>query len=44
MLFDLAADLSEQRNLAQMHPDIVERLRQRMHELDCEIASNARPP
>lgn len=44
MLFDLTTDVGEQENLAEMYPDIVERLRQRMVELDAEIESNARSP
>lgn len=44
MLFDLAADLGEQQNLAEQHPHVVSRLQQRMHELDAEIASGVRPP
>ena len=43
MLFDLAADVGEQRNLAKEHPEIVEKLRKRMIELDSEIEAGARP-
>ena len=43
-LFNLAKDLGEQSNLADQHPEIVERLRIRMLEVDAEIAENARTP
>lgn len=42
LLFDLAKDLGERDNLAAAHPEIVNRLRTRMEELDAEIAQNAR--
>ncbi len=42
LLFDLKTDLAEQTNLADVHPDTVGRLRERMAELDREIAANAR--
>lgn len=42
-LFDLEADLGEKVNLADGHPGIVARLRERMLELDREITANARP-
>ena len=44
LLFDLKADLSEQRNLASANPDIVKKLQARMTELDAEIEANARAP
>ncbi len=44
LLFNLAEDLGEQRNLADEHPEIVERLKRRMDELDGEITANARAP
>lgn len=44
LLFDLKADLGEKNNLASTHPDIVQKLRLRMEELDAEIAKNARAP
>jgi arylsulfatase A len=43
MLFNLAADLGEKRNLAAEKPELVERLRQRMLELDAAVESGARP-
>lgn len=42
LLFDLAKDLGERDNLATTHPEIVNRLRTRMEELDAEITQNAR--
>ncbi len=44
LLFDLKKDLGEQINLAAEHPEIVNRLRARMEELDAEITQNAREP
>ena len=44
MLFNLDIDLGETTNLAEEHPDIVERLTARMTKLDAEIAKNARAP
>lgn len=44
MLFNLKSDLSETKNVAEEHPKIVERLKQRMTELDAEITKNARSP
>ena len=44
MLFDLSKDLGEQTNLAEEQPEVVERLRARMEELDQEITDNAREP
>lgn len=44
MLFDLSKDLGEQNNLANEHPEIVDRLQQRMKQLDDEITMNARLP
>jgi arylsulfatase A len=43
LLFDLEADLGEQRDLAAAHPEIVERLRLRMEALDRDLAAKARP-
>lgn len=44
LLFDLSQDLGEQTNLAEKHPEIVDRLKMRMQELDAEITANARSP
>lgn len=44
MLFNLKSDLSETKNVAEEHPKIVQRLKQRMTELDAEITMNARSP
>ncbi|MEM7143653.1 MAG: sulfatase [Verrucomicrobiota bacterium] len=44
MLFDLSADMGETENLAEGNPEVVERLRARMVELDAEIEANAREP
>ena len=44
MLFDLSKDIGEQTNLADANPDIVNKLRSRMEELDEEITRNARAP
>ena len=44
LLFDLSKDLGEQNNLADQHPDLVKKLRQRMEALDKEITANARVP
>lgn len=43
MLFELAGDIGERSNLATANPEIVERLRQRMIELDAGIEAAARP-
>jgi hypothetical protein len=43
LLFDLEADLGEQTNLADGHPDVVTRLRERMLALDGELTAHARP-
>lgn len=43
LLFNLAEDVSEKRNLATERPEIVVRLRQRMHELDAVVEAGARP-
>ena len=43
MLFNLASDLGETRNLAAEKPERVERLRRRMAELDAAIGAGARP-
>jgi len=42
-LFDLAADISEQNNLADKRPEIVARLTAVMEDLDRELKANARP-
>ena len=44
MLFDLSSDIGEANNLAEGNPEVVERLRLRMAELDEEIEANARAP
>ena len=44
LLFDLSEDIGEQNNLAEEHPEIVNRLRERMEELDADITANARAP
>ena len=44
LLFNLEDDIGEKNNLADKHPDIVEKLRERMTQLDEEITSNARTP
>lgn len=44
LLFDLSQDIGEQNNLADEQPDVVQRLRERMEELDREITDNARKP
>ncbi|MEM8956111.1 MAG: sulfatase [Verrucomicrobiota bacterium] len=44
MLFDLSADIGETENLAEGNPEVVERLKARMVELDAEIEANARAP
>ena len=44
MLFDLSKDIGEQINLASEHPEMVDRLQQRMKQLDDEITMNARRP
>ena len=43
-LFNLETDLGEQQNVAGDHPEIVEKLKKRMEELDAEITQNAREP
>ncbi len=44
MLFDLSKDVGEQNNVREANPEIVEKLRARMTELDAEITANARAP
>lgn len=43
LLFNLADDLGETTNLAASRPDLVERLKKKMHEQDAAIAAGARP-
>jgi len=43
-LFDLIKDVGEKTNRAAEHPEIANRLRSRMEELDAEITANARAP
>ena len=43
-LYNLNEDMSEMNNLAEMHPDIVERLTETMLNFDSELKANARPP
>jgi len=43
MLFDLAKDPGERKHLAAENPELVERLRRRMAELDSEVTAGARP-
>ena len=42
-LYDLAADIGEQNNLADKHPDVVKRLRDLFDRFDREIGNNSRP-
>lgn len=44
LLFDLASDVGEARNLALDNPELVSSMRERMQQLDAEIAANARTP
>jgi len=43
-LYDLRADISEEHNLADEHPDIVARLGAAMERFDKDLKANARPP
>jgi arylsulfatase A len=43
-LYDLKEDVSEEKNLADKHPEIVKRLTDIMEEFDRELKANARPP
>jgi len=43
-LYDLSKDIGEQNNLAEENPGLVEKLVQRMEELDAEVEQNARSP
>ncbi|HEC03735.1 MAG TPA: arylsulfatase, partial [Phycisphaerales bacterium] len=43
-LYDLQTDISEKNNLAENHPDIVQRLTTTMQEFDAELKANSRPP
>jgi len=43
-LYDLEADISEKNNLADAHPEMVERLTDVMEEFDRRLKANARPP
>ena len=42
-LYDLEADISEEKNLASEHPDVVKRLSDLMDKFDAELKANARP-
>ena len=42
-LYDLAADIGEKENLAERHPDVVDRLRGMMERFDKELKANSRP-
>jgi arylsulfatase A-like enzyme len=42
-LYDLSADIGEENNLADKHPDVVKRLRAMMKAFDAEVTKNARP-
>jgi len=42
-LYDLATDISESKNLADEHPEIVERLRKLIEEHNAELKANSRP-
>jgi arylsulfatase A-like enzyme len=42
-LYDLDTDISEKNNLAEDHPDIVERLTTTMEKFDAELKANSRP-
>ncbi len=44
LLFNLAEDIGEQNNVADVHADVVAALESRMLELDQEITANARKP
>lgn len=44
MLFDLEQDIGEKINLADKHPELVDKLRDRMQQIDGEITENARAP
>ena len=43
-LFDLHADIGESKNLAEEHPDVVQRLRAMMVRFDASLRANSRPP
>lgn len=43
-LYDLQADISETQNVAENHPEIVERLTGTMRDFDAELKANSRPP
>ena len=43
-LYDLEADIGEKNNLANTHPQIVQRLTRTMEEFDRQLKTNARPP
>jgi hypothetical protein len=42
-LYDLTKDIGEKTDLSKAQPEVVERLRARMLELDAEVTKNARP-
>ncbi|HOF41572.1 MAG TPA: arylsulfatase, partial [Candidatus Hydrogenedentes bacterium] len=43
-LFDLEADISETTDVADQHPDVVERLKGLMVAFEKDLADNSRPP
>ncbi len=42
-LYDLAADISEKKNMAGNNPDVVKRLREKMQHFDEQLKANSRP-
>lgn len=42
-LYDLKADISESNNLAEKHPDVVAKLKERISEYDADLKANSRP-
>jgi arylsulfatase A-like enzyme len=42
-LYDLEADVSETTNLAEKHPDVVKRLRERLEAFDADLKAHSRP-
>lgn len=43
-LYDLSADPGESNNLAKQHPEVLERLRQRLNEFEEDLEKNSREP